>query len=274
MKNFRDKVVVITGAGSGIGRAVALAFAKEGARVHVVDLERARSESVADEIRSAGGRAIPHQVDCRSRTEIEALADELWASEGRVDILHNNAGIGHGGRIEQTTLEDWDRVLSINLWGTIIGIQTFVPRMLRQGGEAHLINTASGLGLVAAPGMAPYCASKFAVVGISESLTSELAPKGIGVTVLCPGIINTAIVDAARLAGRSDNLRDKIRALYRERGASAESVAADLLAGVRANAPVVITPKSQVGPLWALKRSSLTAYLKVAQAFGTRILGQ
>src|SRR5439155_24363254 len=116
-----------------------------------------------------------------------------------VDVLQNNAGIGHAGDIEHTTVDDWRRVIEVSLLGVAYGVAAFVPRMLRQGRGAHIVNTASGLGLMPAARMAPYCASKFGVVGMSEALNAELAPRGIHVTALCPGVINTGIGPASVL---------------------------------------------------------------------------
>lgn len=273
MKSFPDKIAVITGAGSGIGRATALLLAKEGAHVHVVDIDGDRAERVANEVRALGRDAWAHQVDCSKHAAIMALADAVYGASGRVDILHNNAGIGHAALAHETRIEDWERVLGINLWGTIYGIHTFVPRMIAQGGGGHIVNTSSGLGLIAVPGMAPYCATKFAVVGISESIRAELEPHGIGVSVICPGIIQTDIVRAAPITGTAEAQRERTMELYEKHGATAETVAKDIVAGIRKNKAVVVTPASHVMPVWALKRISHDAYQSVAKRVGKRVLG-
>ena len=274
MKRFEDKNIVITGAGSGIGRATALAFARAGANIHVVDIDEARATAVAEEIRRLGRGAHAHRVDCSDNAAVVALADEVYRISGRIDVLHNNAGIGHAALAHETRIEDWERVIGINLWGTIYGIHTFVPRMIAQGGGGHIINTSSGLGLIAVPGMAPYCATKFAVVGISESIRAELEPHGIGVTVICPGIINTDIVNAAPLTGAAEAQRQRTIELYDKHGATPESVADDILAGVRKNKAVVTTPASHVFPMWMLKRISNGAYQSLARRVGERVLGE
>ena len=183
-RDFAGKVTVVTGAGSGIGRATALLLARLRAKVHVSDLDGAPADAVRAEIEAAAGagRATADAVDVTDPTAVESLAGRVFAEDGAVDVLHNNAGFGHAGRVEDTTLEGWQRVLGVNLMGTVHGIHFFVPRMLRQGRRAHVVNTASGLGLLASAQLAPYCASKFGVVGLSEALNAELSPQGIRVT--------------------------------------------------------------------------------------------
>ena len=138
----------------------------------------------------------------------------MFDTDRRVDILHNNAGIGHAGNIEATTMEDWQRVINVNLLGVAYGVQAFVPRMLAQGRPAVVVNTASEAGLVPTARMAPYTASKFGVVGMSESLNAELAPRGIHVIAVCPGIINTAIVRTGIIRGEIADIHDKAIAFY------------------------------------------------------------
>ena len=186
--DLHGKIAVVTGAGSGIGRSTALLLARRGAKVHVADIDAARASEVAGEIKTAGGNATAHALDVSDPESVEAFAADVFASEGGVDILHNNAGIGHGGDIEATTIEDWQRVIGVNLLGVAYGVQAFVPRMLAQGTPASVINTASQAGINPAPKMAPYCASKFGVVGMTESLNAELSTRGIHFSAICPGV--------------------------------------------------------------------------------------
>jgi NAD(P)-dependent dehydrogenase (short-subunit alcohol dehydrogenase family) len=138
--DLTGKVAVITGAGSGIGAATARLLARHGAKVHVADLNAEAAGAVAREI---GGGATHHGLDVTRPEDLEALAEAVFTADGRVDVLHNNAGIGHGGDIEATTVEDWQRVIGVNLLGVAYGVQAFVPRMLKQGHPATIVNTAS-----------------------------------------------------------------------------------------------------------------------------------
>jgi NAD(P)-dependent dehydrogenase (short-subunit alcohol dehydrogenase family) len=250
------KVAVITGAGSGIGRATALLLARHGAKVHVVDLSGEAAQAVADEITAAGGSALAHTVDVSEPAALEALAEAVYASDPAVDILHNNAGIGHAGDIEATTIEDWQRVIGVNLLGVAYGVQVFIPRMLAQGRSATIVNTASEAGLVPMAKMAPYCASKFGVVGMSESLNAELADRGIRVIAICPGVINTPIVANSVMRGQMADRQAKAVAFYDKRGASPDTVARAVLEAIHKPRLIVAVPKSHVLPPYLLHRVS------------------
>jgi NAD(P)-dependent dehydrogenase (short-subunit alcohol dehydrogenase family) len=251
--DLTGKIAVVTGAGSGIGAATARLLARHGAKVHVADLNAGAASAVAREI---GGGATDHAVDVSRPEEDEALAKAVFDDGGRVDILHNNAGIGHGGDLEQTTFEDWQRVIGVNLLGVAYGVQAFAPRMLEQGHPATIVNTASMAGLMPAARMAPYCASKFGVVGMSESLDAELRPRGIRVIAVCPGIINTPIIRKGILRGQLGADQEKVVAFYDKRGVSPDTVAADVLSAIARPRLIVVSPPSQVLPLYLLHRLS------------------
>ena len=257
-ERFDGKAVVITGAGSGIGRSSALLFARLGAKVHVVDLDAGAAEAVRSTIEVAGGRAAAHEVDVSDPAAVGALAARVFEDDGAVDVLHNNAGVGHAGPVEETTLEDWQRVIGVNLMGVVHGVHFFVPRMLGQGRPAHVVNTASGAGLLAWAGMAPYCTSKFGVVGLSEALNAELAPRGIHVTAVCPGVINTPIVDATTISGEFADRRE-LRKYFDRFGVSPDGVATAVVKAVRGRRVIRTAPRSHVAPIWALKRISTQA---------------
>jgi len=251
--DLKGKIAVVTGAGSGIGRATARVLARHGAKVHVADINTDAAAAVAAEI---GGGATGNTVDVTRPDELEALAERVFGRDGRVDILHNNAGIGHGGDIEATTVEDWQRVIGVNLLGVAYGVQAFVPRLLRQGSPATIVNTASEAGLIPIARMAPYCASKFGVVGMSQSLDAELRSRGIRVVALCPGIINTAIMREGIMRGQLGSDQEKIVAFYGKYAASPDTVAASVLAAIARPRLIVASPRLHVLAPYLLHRLS------------------
>jgi NAD(P)-dependent dehydrogenase (short-subunit alcohol dehydrogenase family) len=266
MKDFDGKVVVITGAASGIGRAVARAFYEKGARLHLVDIDPERVESLAAEL-----NATAHVVDCSKAKAVETLAAKVFAAEGRVDVLCNNAGVVCGGPVEEIPLSDWRWAIDVNLWGVIHGVRSFVPRMLEQGSESHIVNTASMAGLVPFPFVAPYVASKSAVAGLSEALDCELAARGIRVTALCPGAVKTNVMKAGRLR-LPGTWTERITGLVDRRGATPEQAARDVLAAVRKKRPLQISGATSMFPLWILKRISQPAYHHLARFLAGRAL--
>lgn len=200
MKDLSGKVAVVTGAASGIGLAMAERFAAEGMRVVLADIEVDALAEVASRILDAGHDVSALRIDVSKADEVRELADFVLRKYGAVHVLCNNAGVGIGGALWEHTVKDWEWLLGVNLWGVIHGIRTFVPIMMRQGDECHIVNTASAAGLDARPWLGMYSASKYAVVAISEALQQELAMTGakIGVSVLCPAIVNTRIGEAER----------------------------------------------------------------------------
>jgi NADP-dependent 3-hydroxy acid dehydrogenase YdfG len=252
MKSFTGKIAVVTGAGSGIGRAIALRLASEGAMVHCVDLNKNSADAVAREC----GKGIGHQVDVSNADAVKTLADILFANGSHVDILINNAGIAHAGKIVNCEIEDWRRLLDINVMGVVHGIHAFLPRMLEQKTPGHIVNTASGAGLFANPGMGPYCASKHAIVGLSQVLAAELHDTSIDVTILCPGIVNTSILQASQFRGYPEGRKEKTIAFYEKRAATPDRIATDLLKAMRKGKLFCITRRMEVGPGWYLHRLS------------------
>jgi len=195
------RVAVVTGAGSGIGQALAEAFASAGSAVVVADIDGAAAKAVADGITSRGGAADAVVVDVSDAASVEELAATTIASHGRVDVLCNNAGVSTFNLIEDHTLDDWRWVLSVNLWGVIHGVHTFLPILRRQGTPAHIVNTASIAGLLSGVAfIGPYSATKVAVVSISETLVKEfeIAQLPIGVSVLCPSSVDTRVMESER----------------------------------------------------------------------------
>jgi len=272
-KRFKDRVVVITGAGSGIGRATALAFARHGAVIHLVDIHRGRVEEVAEEVRAVGPGAWAHVVDVRDAEAMEALAEQIYQRHPRIDVLVNNAGVGHAGLVHETSLEDWKWVLDVNLWGVIHGVHAFVPRLIDQGGDAHIVNTASIAGLVGLPSMVPYTTSKFAVVGMSEALGAELSPHGIRVTAICPGVIDTDIIRSGRLGGAVGERKRRVMDFYEKLGIPPRRVADDIVRAVRQGAPLATTLGASY-PVLMLKRLSPRLYRSTATFALGRVLGR
>lgn len=256
---FRGKVAVITGGGSGIGRSTTLLLARLGTKVHVVDVDSDRAEAVAEEVRKNGGKAEAHAVDVTDEAAVAELAAAVYDTDGRVDILHNNAGIGGFGPVEDTPLEDWQRIIGINLMGVVHGIHVFVPRMLQQGGGAHIINTASGLGLIASPNMAPYVATKHAVVGLSQALNAELSGRDIFVTALCPGGVKTRIFEEGASPARGTGADERRAHIMRsaDRFASdPEVIARAVVRAIRRRTLISTPPRHFVLPLWIVWRIS------------------
>jgi NAD(P)-dependent dehydrogenase (short-subunit alcohol dehydrogenase family) len=200
MRDLTGKVAVVTGAASGIGRAMAERFASAGMKVVLADVEDPALQAVAKEMAGRGAAVLAVRTDVSQADEVATLAKKTLQTFGAVHLLCNNAGVGSGGLSWTLTVQDWEWTLGVNLWGVIHGIRTFVPIMLEQKSEGHIVNTASMAGMISGPGMAPYNVSKFGVVTLSETLHLELQMTGasIGVSVLCPGWVNTRINESER----------------------------------------------------------------------------
>jgi len=193
MDDLRGKVAVVTGGASGIGFATAAALAAEGAVPVVVDIEKSRVEAAAERLGGAG-----YVCDVSDFAAMTALADEVFARFGHVDVVFNNAGVAVGGPITEMTHQDWKWIIDVDLWGPIHGVEAFVPRMVEQGTGGHVLFTASFAGLVPNVGLGPYCVAKYGVVALAEVLQRELRPHQIGVSVLCPMRVATDIGTSER----------------------------------------------------------------------------
>jgi NAD(P)-dependent dehydrogenase (short-subunit alcohol dehydrogenase family) len=198
MQDLKGKVAVVTGAGSGIGRELALACGREGMRVVLADVDLPGMHETTRQLGTAASVAVG--CDVSKAAEVEALAAAVYDRFGAAHLLFNNAGVAVCGPAWTTTAEEWQWVLGVNLMGVAHGIRAFVPRMLEQGDTCHVVNTASAAGLISVAGSSIYCVSKHAVVTLSECLQHELSREGarIGVSVLCPAFVPTAIHDSAR----------------------------------------------------------------------------
>ncbi len=202
VRDFRGKTAVVTGAGSGIGRALSLAFAAEGMQVAMADIDAEALAESADRVRAEhpGAAVAVRQCDVSDALAVDQLADSTFEAFDHVDVVCNNAGVFVGGLIWERPPEDFEFVLGANLGGILNGIRSFVPRMMAQGSEGHIVNTSSVAGLFGAPFEAPYAVSKFAAFAATESLAHDLASAGslIKASVLCPGVIKTNIVHSDR----------------------------------------------------------------------------
>jgi NAD(P)-dependent dehydrogenase (short-subunit alcohol dehydrogenase family) len=200
MKEFKGKVAVVTGAASGIGRAIAERCAQEGMKVVLADVEEPALAQTEQALRAGGATVLAVRTDVSKAGDVESLAHKTLDAFGAVHVLVNNAGVGAGTTVWESTLADWEWVMGVNLWGVIHGIHTFVPLMLKQDVECHIVNTASIAGLISGPALGIYKVTKHGVVSLSETLSCELAERGakLKVSVLCPGWVSTRIMESDR----------------------------------------------------------------------------
>jgi NAD(P)-dependent dehydrogenase (short-subunit alcohol dehydrogenase family) len=196
MEQLEGKVSVITGGGSGIGAGIARACAKAGMKVAVADIRLSEAERIRDELIASGADAIAVATDVSELASIRTLADEVEKTFGAVHLICNNAGVSVRALMQEADIKDWQWLINVNLYGVIHGVKVFLPKLAAQG-EGHIVNTASMGGLIAGPPSGLYCVTKFAVVGLSEALLVEVADKGIGVSVLCPGLVKTNIYQSS-----------------------------------------------------------------------------
>lgn len=246
------RVAVVTGGGTGLGKGIATGLAQAGALVILAGRRQDVVEQATAEIRAGGGRAEGVALDVTRFSELPAFFETVSSRHGALDILVNNAGVGLGGDFLSTSIEDWQWVIGINLMGVVHGCKLFAPAMVERG-HGHIVNIASAAGYYAAPDMTAYSASKHAVMGLSESLRAELAPRGIGVSAICPGIINTNIVASGRMRGSTGAAQDKIAALYRRRNYGPELVADAIVGAIEHNRAVTpVSPEAWM--LYGAKR--------------------
>jgi NAD(P)-dependent dehydrogenase (short-subunit alcohol dehydrogenase family) len=255
--NLRGRTVLVTGAGSGIGRETALLSARRGADLVICDVDDAGLGETEASARDLGRSVLARHVDVADREQMREFAAAVEDEAGPVDLLVNNAGVGLAARFLDTELEDWDWIVAINLIGVVHGCHFFVPRMVERGAGGHVANLSSTAGFYATPVLAAYTATKFSVLGMSEALREELRPHGIGVTAICPGIINTPITRSARARGAADDpeVRERLVEMYRRRNYGPDRVARNILKAVERNRAVApVAPEAWIA--YALKRIS------------------
>lgn len=256
MKHKRtSQQVLVTGAGSGIGRETAIAFAQRGAQLTLIDIDEAGLEHTASLCRGAG-RIDTRRVDVTDADAMLALAADVHQRAPALDVLVNNAGIGAAGRFLDASLDTWKKTLDVNLMGVVHGCRAFLPAMIARGKGGSIVNVASAAGLAGMPQMPVYCASKFAVVGLSESLRADLRLQRIHVSCICPGIVDTPIVKNTHYEGSAftDSRQESIHALYQRRAYPPRKVAdAIVRAADRGSALVPVTPESWL--IWLSQRA-------------------
>ncbi len=232
--DLSGRTVLVTGAGSGIGRETALLSGRRGADLIICDVNETGLGETEAAVRGLGREVLARTVDVADRDQMREFAEAVHAQTGAVDLLVNNAGVGLGAGLLETELEDWDWILSINILGVVHGCHFFIPPMVARGRGGHVVNLSSAAGFFAVPSLAAYSATKFAVLGLSEAMREELAPHGIGVTAICPGVINTPITSNSRLRGEAaqPGRREQVVNTYRRRNYGPDRVAKNILRAV------------------------------------------
>ncbi|MEO8603452.1 MAG: SDR family NAD(P)-dependent oxidoreductase, partial [bacterium] len=237
---------VITGAGGGLGRALALALARPGATLLLADVHEARCDETARLAAARGATAQARRVDVADAAQVEQLGAEADRLLGCIDLVINNAGVAASGAVGEVSLENWQWIMGINLWGVIHGCHVFTPRLIKQRGGA-VLNVASAAGIACAPTMAPYNVTKAGVIALSETLAAEVAQHNVGVTVLCPVFFKTNLLETARAA--SDEQRQMAEAAFANSTMTADAVAAAALRAV-ARRDLYCLPMREARMMW------------------------
>jgi NAD(P)-dependent dehydrogenase (short-subunit alcohol dehydrogenase family) len=273
LHDLKGKWVLVTGAASGIGHETALAFAREGANILGIDLDAERLAETTRLIESMGPRCLPFGCDVSDAAAVDALAAKIAAEVGSPHVVVNNAGIGFLGPFLETPLSAWNQVMGVNLMGVVHMSRAFLPGMIAAGDARHLVNVSSAAGIHPVPNLCAYSASKHAVLGLSDTLAMELRDTKVGVTVVCPGIINTPIVSNRRAIAPSvpASTLDKLERNYKTKGAHPSLVGTRIVRAVqRGEHLVLVGPSSTL--VFNMRRLS-PRLLRKASVSGARDLG-
>lgn len=254
------KHAIVTGAASGLGRALALRLARDGWEIAVCDINRPRAEETLAQVRQAGGEGRVEIFDCTKFDQWQALRDRLQQDWPQLDLLCNNAGVAVSGDVGVSPLEDWRWIMDANLWNGIYGCHVMIPWMKENPHGGHIINTASLAAIGSAPGMASYNVTKAGMLALSETLYSELAPSNIGVTVLCPGFFKTNLLESGRF-GRPE-LEKMAKKAFEKSDFTAADVAEAAVRAMQRRQLYVVLPR-QGRMYWYLKRLSPTRFFKL-----------
>ena len=273
LNDLTGRSVLVTGAASGIGYETALAFAHAGADIIAVDLDEARLVETSRQVEAAGRRCRMFACDVSDAAAVDALAAAAMADTGPPDVVVNNAGVGFLGPFLETPLAAWNQVIGVNLMGVVHVSRAFLPAMIAKGGARHLVNVASAAGLHSVPNLSAYSASKHAVIGLSDAIAMELGQSEVGVTVVCPGIINTPIIRNRRAVAASvpASALDRLAQQYQAKGAHPSVVGARIVRAVKRGEDIVLVGPSSAVVFHARRLSR--RLLRKAGVSGARDLG-
>lgn len=241
--DIKGAQAIVTGGASGIGRSLALALVREGATVTVTDINQDKLDAVLNELNAVRGGNSVERVDHTNEKENEGFLKSYTDKNGAPGILCLNVGVGLGSPIEKMTFDDWRWIIDRNLWANIYMAQLFIPRMIEREKPGHVLITSSIAGLVPAPAMSAYCLTKYALTGFAESLRLELHKHSIGVSALCPGIVNTNIINAGRMKTSDTAAQQGIADFYAKRGISPDRIAKDAMKAIKKN--IAIMPSAE-----------------------------
>jgi NADP-dependent 3-hydroxy acid dehydrogenase YdfG len=264
--NLQDKNALVTGAAGGIGQAVAVELARHGAQLSLVDINESGLEETLEQVEALGRRCLTIRADVADKGQVQHAAEAAIKEYGHLDLLVNNAGVTLIGEVGDYTIEDWEWIVGINLWGTIYGLHYVLPHMIERK-SGHIVNVASAAGLIAMPANAAYCATKFGIVGLSEVLRAELARHNIGVTVICPAGIVTEFEKNARVKGWS---KFKPGNFVKSYGRTPEGVAKKIVSAIEKDKFLVIIG-AEARLLYAIKRFFPRLYYRIGVIMARRL---